>query len=243
MERRITIEEESVYEEDYQMRMLEANDIDGILTVRGRGMNGKSCYDYDVSGKISMKAMYERSEMKAKDIKIFLTNLRDILRSIEKYLLNIHCVLLKPEYIFYEEERFYFCYYPLKTTGLWEDIHELTEYFVKKADYKEKESVRLVFLLHKETMEENYSLDKIVEECLAEGTPERGECKEDDHVLQEFDVNYDREEHDWITEQEMGTRIMEETENLWTPVKRFLHKHRKPRWGEWDGLHIEEEEF
>lgn len=242
MERRITIEEDSIYEEDYQMRMLEANDIEGILTVRGRGMNGKSCYDYDVSGKISMKAMYERNEIKAKDIKTFLSNLRDILKSIEKYLLNIHCILLKPEYIFYEEERFYFCYYPPKETQLWEDIHELTEYLVKKADYKEKECVRLVFLLHKETMEENYSLDKIIEECLAEEDPESEESKQD-YELQESAENYDREEHDWITEQEMGTRIMEETENLWTPMKRFLHKHRKPRWGEWDGLHIEEEDF
>ena len=40
MERRITVEEASIYEEDYQMRMLEANDIEGILKVRGRGMNG-----------------------------------------------------------------------------------------------------------------------------------------------------------------------------------------------------------
>ena len=36
MERRITVEEASIYEEDYQMRMLEANDIEGILKVRGR---------------------------------------------------------------------------------------------------------------------------------------------------------------------------------------------------------------
>ena len=34
-------------------------------------------------------------------------------------------------------------------------------------------------------------------------------------------MSYDREEHDWIAEQEMGMRIMEETENLWTPVKKI----------------------
>ena len=54
---------------------------------------------------------------------------------------------------------------------------------------------------------------------------------------------YDTREHDWIAEQEMGSLIMEETENLWTPVRRFLRKHKKPRWGEWDDLHIEEEEL
>lgn len=38
---------------------------------------------------------------------------------------------------------------------------------------------------------------------------------------------YDTEEHDWITEQEMGSSIMRETDNLWIPVKRFLTKHKK----------------
>ena len=61
-----------------------------------------------------------------------------------------------------------------------EDIHELTEYFVKKADYKEKECVRLVFLLHKETMEENYSLDKIIEECFVEESEEKEEVHAED---------------------------------------------------------------
>lgn len=56
-------------------------------------------------------------------------------------------------------------------------------------------------------------------------------------------MRYDTREHDWIAEQEMGSLIMEETENLWTPVRRFLRKHKKPRWGEWDDLHIEEEEL
>ena len=54
---------------------------------------------------------------------------------------------------------------------------------------------------------------------------------------------YDTEELDWITEQEMGSSIMRETDNLWIPVKRFLTKHKKTKWGEWDGLHIEEEEL
>ena len=36
---------------------------------------------------------------------------------------------------------------------------------------------------------------------------------------------------------------MRETDNLWMPVKRFLNKHKKSKWGDWDGLHIEEEEL
>ena len=73
-------------------------------------------------------------------------------------------------------------------------------------------------------------------ECLKH--PEKEETVEE---IEEME--YDTKEHDWITEQEMGSSIMKETENLWTPVKRFLNKHKKPKWGDWDGLHIEEEEL
>ena len=63
MERKITIEECGRYKEDYQIRILERNKIEGILPVKGRGMNGNTFYDYDVSGKISIKAMYERGKI------------------------------------------------------------------------------------------------------------------------------------------------------------------------------------
>ncbi len=244
MERRITIEESVVYKEDYQIRMLEENEIEGLLPVRGRGINGRSCYDFDVSGKISMQALYTRSEMTLKDIRAFLQALRDVLESVEEHLLNIHRILLKPEYIFYEEEQFFFCYYPLKATELWDDVHELMEYFVKRVDYSDKDCVKIVFRLHKETMEENYSLYKIIDECLIEESKVSDSQTVEKKTYYEEEENvYDQRDHDWITEREMGTMIMEDMEHMWLPVQRFLRKHKKPRWGEWDGLHIEEEEL
>ena len=241
MERKITIEEDIVYKEDYQMCMLKANTLDGILKVGGRGMNGNSFYDYDVSGKISMKAMFERCKIQAKDIKTFLSRLKMVIKEVEEYLLNIHCILLSPEYIFYEDGEFFFCYYPVSKLDLWEEFHTLTEYFVKQADYQDKECVRMVFLLHRGTMEENYSLEKLASECLDVQDIENEKSEKEEEG--EERMEYDTKEHDWITEQELGSSILRETDHMWTPVKRFLNRHRKPKWGDWDGLHIEEEEL
>ena len=113
MERKITIEEHVLYKEDYQMKMLKANSPEGFLHVGGRGVNGSSYYDYDVSGKVSMQAMYARAKLKAEDIRHFMEQLGNVLKEAERYLLDIHCILMDPEYIFYEEGRYYFCYYPL----------------------------------------------------------------------------------------------------------------------------------
>ena len=61
MERKITIEEHVLYKEDYQMKMLKANSPEGFLHVGGRGVNGSSYYDYDVSGKVSWTMLNSRS--------------------------------------------------------------------------------------------------------------------------------------------------------------------------------------
>ena len=155
MERKITIEERVIYKEDYQIYMLAGNRIEGLLPVKGRGVDGSSIYDYDVSGKISLKAMYERSKINSKDMKNFLGQMKKVVTQVEEHLLNINSILLSPEYIFYEEEKYYFCYYPLAKKNFWEEFHILTEYFVKHGDYEDKECVRMMFLLHKDTMEEN----------------------------------------------------------------------------------------
>ena len=232
MERRITIEESVLYKEDYQIRMLEENQIEGILPVKGRGRNGCSFYDYDVSGKISMKAMYERSKISSQDMKKFLSQLKQVIYSVERHLLNKQCILLRPEYIFYEEDRYYFCYFPLAKEDFWKEFHVLTEYFVKYADYEDQECIKMVFLLHKETTEEYYSLEKLIEQCLS--------MEEEPQIPK---ISYDTSEHDWISSQERSSSILRETDNMWVPVKRFLTKHKKQKWGDWDGLYVEEEEL
>lgn len=62
MERKITIEESVPYTEDYQNKMLEENQVEGLLEMHGRGMDDKSCYDYDVSGRRHRKTF--RNQMR-----------------------------------------------------------------------------------------------------------------------------------------------------------------------------------
>ena len=183
MERKITIEEHVLYKEDYQMKMLKANSPEGFLHVGGRGVNGSSYYDYDVSGKVSMQAMYARAKLKAEDIRHFMEQLGNVLKEAERYLLDK---------------------------------------LIAACEEKKKEETKIPDIrdIRKETM-----IDELLEE------------------RREKTSYYDTREHDWISEQEMGSSIMRETDNLWMPVKRFLNKHKKSKWGDWDGLHIEEEEL
>ena len=42
--------------------------------------------------------------------------------------------------------------------------HELTEYFVRKVDYQDLESIQLACMLHKETLKETYDLESILQQ-------------------------------------------------------------------------------
>ena len=198
-------------------------------------MNESSFYDYDVSGKMSIKAMHERSKIKSKDIKTFLSQLIECIKSVETYLLNRDCILLDPEYIFYESDQYYFCYYPLTKDDLWKSFHQLTEFFVKNTDHEDKECVEISAHLHKETMKENYSLDKIIADCMKIEVPKQEK--------ESRELFYDTGNPNWFFEEKTANAILKETDNLWLPMKRFLVKHKKQKWGDWDGLYMEDEEF
>ena len=52
------------YEDNYQMRMLRANEIPGLAPVKGSGRDGSSRYTYRIRNGISIGKKYETGEMK-----------------------------------------------------------------------------------------------------------------------------------------------------------------------------------
>lgn len=245
----LVIENTGDYAEDYQMRMMEENNIKGVLCPAGHGEEGVSIYEYDISGKISLKSKFKENKIDMEEMIKFISELMEAVNEAENYLLNADCLLLDPQYIFWEDGNYLFCYYPCGKWNIWEAFHRLTEYFVQWTDYQDDASVKTSFLLHKETMKENYSLNKIARQLeeIREERMRRG--KEADPVpggperTEGPEFSYDTAEHDWIAKQEMGSSIMRETENMWKPVRNFLRRHKKPAWRGWDGIYIDEEEL
>lgn len=234
MERKITIEEEGSYEGDYQMAMLKANSMKYLLPIGSRWIDESSYFDYDVTGKVSMQAIYEKNLLTGEELMAFLEQLLLVRKEIEKYLLKEDCLLLKPEYIFFEENQYYFCYYPLAKESFWESFRKLTEYFVKKMDFQDSQGVQMMFALHQGVMQENYSLEGLVKDCqkLLEAEAEEPRTTELPEERKE------PEGSPWIMEAH-STNLIRENNDMWTPVKQFLNKHRKNKWGDWEDLHIE----
>ena len=57
--------------------------------------------------------------------------------------------------------------------------HELTEYFVRKVDYQDLESIQLACMLHKETLKETYDLESILQQYEEEAKNREEKSKEE----------------------------------------------------------------
>lgn len=158
------IYKEAHYEEDYQMPMLRQNRLDGILEVEGCEMDGKARYTYEISGLTSMKTMYENTSIKKQEIESVIARILEVTNILQRYMLDPNCLVLKPEYIFYKEGQWFFCYFPGMEEDLCKIFHELTEYFVKMLDYEDTEGIFLAYELHKATLQEHYDLELIMKE-------------------------------------------------------------------------------
>ena len=158
------IYKEAHYEEDYQMPMLLQNRLDGILEVEGCEMDGRARSTYEISGLTSMKTMYENASIKKREIEAVIARILEVTDTLQRYMLDPNCLVLKPEYIFHKEGQWFFCYFPGMEEDLCKIFHELTEYFVKMLDYEDTEGIFLAYELHKATLQEHYDLELIMKE-------------------------------------------------------------------------------
>ena len=130
-----------IYEEDYQMPMLRANKIPGILEVNGCGIDGESRYTYEITGLVSMAVLFENKQVQKGDIEQFIYCLLESISQLQKYMLHPGCLLLEPEYVFCRKQKYFFCYLPGGKQELCESFHRMTEYFVEKLDYEDEKGI------------------------------------------------------------------------------------------------------
>lgn len=247
------------YEEDYRIRMLEHSEMKSLIRLRGSGRDEGSRYTFSLeSGMISMKKQFSEKDMKKSDILGFTEQLIVLVSELEDHFLDPGELLLTPELIFIKEGIYYFCYLPVKQDrerkSLCTAFHEITEYFVKKLDYQDTEGVFLVYRLHKETMEENYELKKIIQRYEDEY---KERCRDDTINNVEIQNSEDEEDEslgslskgavfsvdDGDKEENSSgycnSKRMEsiaDSSDGYGPFRKVIRKIRTGYWGEWDDL-------
>lgn len=190
----LILESEMQCGESYQLEMIKENDIRGVLKVIECGKDSGSQYIYDVSGKISLQRKYEKLIWDKGTIRDFLQQFMNVITELNHYMLDVNCILLEPQFIFCSGDSYYFCYYPAQQKYLSQSFHEFTEYLVKAIDYSDYQSVIFVCDLHKESMEEQYSLEALIEEYTKPGILQPEYMGQNNFMESEVEENQAKEE-------------------------------------------------
>ena len=100
--------------EGYQYRMLEMNRIDGILSCGLRYIDGERFLYYDITGKQSMRGLYEGRKIRGEELFHLLRDIERVSGSLAGYLLDEQHLMLSAEQIFYDfgTGNYFFTYYP-----------------------------------------------------------------------------------------------------------------------------------
>lgn len=220
------LEVEELYEEDYQIRMLTENVIPELLEIKAQGVDDKSIYRYQITGKKSVRECWEEQGWKYDDLEKFVRQLIHVLCILGNYLLDINKISLNINHIYRDGENYTFCYLPGVTKNIWNEFHVLMEDIVKHMDYDDKEGIYLAYELHKASMEEHYDLELTLEKILEKKEQEMEEVKP-----KKRDVSYDLEDErllsDWAGVREMTGKVVKDHQTVWGFVNNRINRRKK----------------
>ena len=131
--------------------------------------------------------------------------------------------------------------------------HELTEYFVRKVDYQDLESIQLACMLHKETLKETYDIESILQQYEEEAKKtgkrkvqrredQRRKVREQkDRIEMEENQNIEVQENSYYSKSGGNYAVMEE--KRYGPIKKFAKRFKSGKWGEWEDLITEADDY
>lgn len=160
----LIVEAEPAESIPFEQKMLEQNQIDGLLRFQVRKKDLDTRFFYEITSKQPLTRMLENQPVQAEQIRALVFGIARALDHMEQYLLNENSVLLEPEYLYVEPEnwKIWLCLVPGLERDFPEDYSLFLEYLLGKVDHRDKESVVLAYGLYQETRKDNYGMADIL---------------------------------------------------------------------------------
>ena len=148
-----------------ETQMLEKNSIEGLLEFHIKSLDGqRSCY-YEITSKQSLSRIMEYKSLGEEELRTLIGGIARTLSRLEAYLLKEDQILLDPEYIYVDPERFkvFLCLIPGRKGTFSQEMTELLRYLLGKVNHQDKECVVMAYGLYQESLKENYGIDDLLE--------------------------------------------------------------------------------
>ncbi|HIW21472.1 MAG TPA: hypothetical protein H9887_05570, partial [Candidatus Dorea intestinavium] len=83
MEKYFTIEDACIYDEDYQLKMLRHNEIEGLLEVKAIGVNEKTRYSYNITGKTALTDYFSKTKITKEEFQSIIRGVKKVCEEIK----------------------------------------------------------------------------------------------------------------------------------------------------------------
>ena len=156
----ITVNKE--YRDSYKLHMLQENSMSGIIPYAVEKKDEGCMYSYKVTGMTSMKNKFLGKGVKKEDMEAFIHSLNEASLEAKKYMLDTDELLLYPELIFYDKDKWRFCYFPYKGRKFEDNFLRIKEFFVKRIDNSDMDAIMFSHKLYKATLTRPYSSESLM---------------------------------------------------------------------------------
>lgn len=151
-------------QEQYQLKMVENNDIKGLLKLSTERFDGSlSCY-YDITDMQSVTSYIQRWGLNYDFLFQLLKSVSIVTSEVRSYLVDASRLIIETDYIFYDElkERFGYCFHPDYQRKVKDNLFRLSEELSDTG--AEDEKGRLLIKEIRERVKEDYfSIDRILD--------------------------------------------------------------------------------
>jgi FOG: FHA domain len=164
------------FRDHYQVGMLISNKIPGLLECALSRIDKEAGFYYEITSRQNLRLVLERRHLKAAELHALLEQLLLTARSCEEHLLDTEQLLLNPDYIYLDPDRweFSFCFFPFYDAAGENELLKLSEYLLDRLDKQDADAVALGYEFYRMAGEENASLEQV----LSKWKEENGSRKE-----------------------------------------------------------------
>lgn len=159
----LSIVHEDEREPDYTMKMVENNSISGLLSLRKSVVNNRTSYLYDISGCIPLEEKYIKNEFTVEDILLAADSIKEIIYTMDKYMLDINGVLFDVAHIFcgINDDSWKYVYNSEMSSDAREGIKRVFEYMLGRLNHKDGNAVILGYGLYKRVCRDEIPLQRV----------------------------------------------------------------------------------
>ena len=161
----IVFEIDCASEESVEAKMLQNNNICGLLACDFRYEDNRTYIYYDTTDKMAVSDIMKEGKMTYDILKEIYTAIVEILKSCQKYLISADSVLLNKDLIFGNRKykNLKFCVLPGLNCSFRKQIKELTEDFMKITDHCDKKCVEFMYGIYDIVSTDNFNMVDIEE--------------------------------------------------------------------------------